>query len=111
VCDLTIGRVLAQWSAESDGVWPCVTVRDILEEIGTEEILRGLETALVNKHGSYSKSFTDGGQRERDIATHYLKHAKALEIEWPRVAATLRSVAQNFERFAAREDERRDVRL
>jgi hypothetical protein len=48
VCDARIGEVLAYSPEESDGSWPCIPVRDALEEIGTDEVFSGFGAGIYN---------------------------------------------------------------
>jgi transcriptional regulator with XRE-family HTH domain len=104
VCDSRIGELLAYAPEEEDGSWPCVPVRDLLEEVGTNELLHGFEIGIFNKRGAYSKSPTEGGAQERDLAEKHRSYARASEVEWPRTAASLRHMAERYEELARRED-------
>ena len=104
ICDSRIGELLAHAPQEEDGSWPCIPVRDVLEEVGTDEILHGLQIGIFNKRGMYSKSPTEGGDQERALAERYKKYAQASEVEWPSVAAALRRVAERYEEEARHED-------
>jgi len=103
-CDVRIGEVLAYAPEDEDGVNPCVPVREIIEEFESDYIDRGFETGLFNLGGPYSKGLDVGGQPEREVAGTYERYAKACEIEWPRTAAVLRSVAQSYLEMAKHED-------
>ena len=105
VCDSRIGEVLAYAPGEPDGSWPCIPVRDVLEDMEAEEIFQGLGAGIYNKRGLYSKSLREGGAQERDLANKYLAFAEASKIEWPKTAAALRRIARSYEE-EAREDER-----
>ncbi|HEY7326646.1 MAG TPA: helix-turn-helix transcriptional regulator [Gemmataceae bacterium] len=104
ICDSRIGELLAYAPQEEDESWPCIPVRDVLEEVGSDEILHGFQIGIFNKRGMYSKSPTEGGAQERALAERYRKYAQASEVEWPRVAASLRRVAEGYEADARRED-------
>jgi transcriptional regulator with XRE-family HTH domain len=104
VCDSRIGELLAYAPAEDDGTWPCIPVRDVLEEVGSDDILRGFEIGIFNKRGMYSKTPTEGGAQERDLAEKHRVYAQASEVEWPKTAASLRHMAERYEELARRED-------
>jgi transcriptional regulator with XRE-family HTH domain len=108
VCDSRIGEVLAHAPAEADGSWPCIPVRDLLEEIGehSDEILQGWGVGILNKRGMYAKTLREGGDQERDLANKYRACADACKIEWPKTAEALRRIARSYEDEASREDER-----
>jgi transcriptional regulator with XRE-family HTH domain len=110
VCDVKIGEVFAHAPEERDGSWPCIPVRDVIEEIDGAELVHGFEIGIFNKRGSYSKSPTEGGKQERELAAQYTSYADACAIEWPRTAAALRRVARRYEDDARREDERLQAR-
>lgn len=104
VCDLRIGEVFAHAPAEIEGSWPCITVRDAMEEIDTDEVFRGFSIGIYNKRGMHSRSPAEGGDLERALAQKYTEFAEASKIEWPKTAAALRRVAQGYEEDARRED-------
>lgn len=105
VCDRRIGNVFAHSPQESDSSWPCIPVRDVIEEVASEALMRGFEVGIFNKRGVYSKSPTEGGAQERGLAQRYAAYADTCAIEWPRTAAALRRVAQRYEEEAQRADE------
>jgi len=104
ICDSRIGEVFAYGPGESDGSWPCIPVRDALEEIGTDEVFEGFAVGIYNKRGMVSKSMREGGAQERELAEKYRTFADASKIEWPRTAAILRRVALGYDEDARRED-------
>jgi hypothetical protein len=111
VCDSRIGQVFAHSVQERDGSWPCIPVRDVIEEVANEEFIRGFEIGIFNQRGVYSKSPIEGGAQERELAQRYTAYANACDIEWPRTASVLRRVAQQYEREAQRADEEVQERL
>ncbi len=106
ICDSRIGEVFAYDPEKGDDSWPCIPVRDALEEIGTDDIIGGFCAGIYNKRGLVSKSMREGGAQERALAEKYRKFADACKIEWPRTAAALRRVALGYEEDARREDAR-----
>lgn len=103
ICDVLIGEVLAYAPVEADGVWPCVAVREVIEQVDSNEIARGFQIGIFNKRGAHFKA--PGGSLERELAQRYRDYADACAIEWPRTAAALRAVASEYEEEARREDE------
>jgi hypothetical protein len=104
ICDSRIGEVLAYSPEEADGSWPCVAVRDTLEEIGTDEVFQGLAVGIYNERGIVSRTMREGGAQERILAEKYRKFADASKIEWSKTAATLRRIADSYDEDARRED-------
>jgi transcriptional regulator with XRE-family HTH domain len=110
VADIRIGNVLAYAPADPDGAWPCIPVRDAIEEFGTDDLADGFEVAIMNKRGAYSKAPDEGGAQERGLAKQFFDWADALRIEWPKTAASLRRVAEHYEAYARREDAEAETR-
>ena len=104
ICESRIGEVLAYALDEADGSWPCIPVRDTLEEIGTDEVFEGFGVGIYNKRRVVSKSLREGGAQKRALAEKYRAFADASNVEWPKTAAALRRVAQGYEEDARRED-------
>jgi hypothetical protein len=61
-CDLRIGEVLAHAPTETDGTWPCVAVRDIIDDVESENLARGFEIGIFNRRGPFMKSPLEGGE-------------------------------------------------
>lgn len=110
ICDVMIGDQLSYAPADPDGLWPCEAVRDIFELVPTDEILRGFDVGVSNQRGVVSKSMTEGGEQERQLAKKYGELASKVKVSWPRTALALRRLAEQYESHAKREDERAEAR-
>jgi hypothetical protein len=108
-CDSTLGQILAHAPKGLDGFFPSEPAREVLELVGTEEILNGFTTGCFNKRGVTSRGMLDGGGQERALAEQYRSNAKALEISHPRLSASLEYLAKSYDRHGLAED--LDVRL
>jgi transcriptional regulator with XRE-family HTH domain len=104
VADLRIGNVFAYAPAEPDGTWPCIAVRDAIEEFGTEDLADGLEVGIMIERGTVMRSLDEGGVQERELAKKYFDWAEAVRIEWPKTAAALRRVGEQYEADGRRQD-------
>jgi hypothetical protein len=104
MCDVRIGNVFAHAPGEPDGPWPCIPVRDALEESGTDAMFEGFEVGIFNKRGAYCTMPDGGGEQEQAIARRYRGYADACKVEWPKTAASLRRVAETYEEQARRVD-------
>lgn len=104
VCDIMLGKVFAYAPEDPDGSWPCLAVRELLEEANSVDLEQGLGTGIVNKRGIYSKSPTDGGRQERALAERYEAYALKAQTRWPRTAAVLRRIVTDYKEQARRED-------
>ncbi len=105
VGDKQIGKLLFHCPLDSDGKWPCLPVRDVLEDLNSVEMLRGFELAIINSRGVYSRSLTEGGEQEREFARKFQGYADQIRAGWPMVAAALERVADGYRRDAERVDE------
>lgn len=109
VCDLQLGKILACSPDDADGTWPCVAVREVLEQVESAEIGRGFNMAVHNNRSIVTKSLREGGRQERDLADKFGKLAAKVRTRWPRTAALLQSLAQGYEQDAAAEDRRAEA--
>jgi hypothetical protein len=109
VCDIQIGQILACSLEDSDGSWPCVAVREVLEGVESAELGRGFSMAVDNNRGIVTKSLHEGGKQERDLAAKFGGLAGRVRTRWPRTAAILQSLAQGYENEAIAEDRRAEA--
>ena len=108
--DLRIGQVLAFAPSGADDVWPNTAVRDLIDDLGNEDVERGIESGVFNQRGVVSRSLTAGGVQERRLAETYRGYADALNDGWPRTAAMLRRISDTYDSWACREDVEAELR-
>lgn len=104
VCDNQLGEIMARDGVGADGTFPSEPIRDVIEQIGSEEMLSGFRIGCFNKRGVTTRGVFDGGDQERQLATEYRAYAKALEITHPRLSATLEGLAKSYDRHGLAED-------
>jgi len=103
IADIVIGQLLSSAPIGSDGVWPCEPVRTVMEDIQSEEIMRGAHTGVYNSRGAHMRG--PGGGQERTLADKYRKWAQQIRTSSPFVASELlMSLARTYDAEAARED-------
>jgi hypothetical protein len=103
VADVSIGGLLANAPVGEDGVWPCTPVRDVMEELQLDDVMRGAHTGLYNSRGVHWRG--EGGDQERALAEKYRNWARALRVSHPFVSSSLlMGMAKTYEREASRED-------
>lgn len=103
VADVSIGELLAHAPTGTDGVWPCEPVRDVLDEIHSEAMMRGVHTGQFNARGAHWRG--EGGAQERELADKYRGWAEALQYSHPYVASKLlMGLVRTYEHDARRED-------
>ncbi|MCU4137456.1 MAG: Plasmid maintenance system antidote protein VapI [Thermodesulfobacteria bacterium] len=95
-CNETIGKILSHSPIGKDGIWPHEAVREVIEEISSKEMERGIEISIYNQHGIVSKSLGEGGKQERELAEKYNQFAEALKFKYPRTAAMLKRIAEGY---------------
>ena len=108
--DIQIGFLLAHAPADSDGVWPHISVRNIIEKLSNPIIESHIENEIYNSRGVVSRNPYDGGKQERDLAEKYNGMSQIMRIKWPRTSTMLRSIAESYEHCAQREDLDSDLR-
>ena len=95
--DCQIGQVLACSPDGEDGVWPAMTVRDVIEDLANTGLRSGICMGVVNRRGASVRRAYDGGDQERDLEKKYSRMACKLASRWPQTAAVLRELAKYFE--------------
>ncbi|MEP7010639.1 MAG: hypothetical protein ABJC13_09980 [Acidobacteriota bacterium] len=95
--DVTIGKWLSNCPADPDGIWPCLPVRDQLEQPGTEKIRRGFLSGVIENRGVHSRAIGAGGGQERDLAARYRGFAAPLQGSHPQTAVVLEAIAKRYD--------------
>ena len=103
VGDSTIGTALAGAPADPDEDGPCEAVRDLIERIQSNLLESGFATALYNARGATSRSLTEGGHQERELADYYRDSSRQFN-RWARTAAIYARLADDYEHMAATAD-------
>lgn len=99
------GQVLASAPPDADGTWPPRVVRDLLEELHSEQVESGLSTEIFNRRGVTSRGLEEGGGQEDALAKKYRADANLFADEWPRIAAILRRIASSYDADARRNED------
>lgn len=109
VADLCIGKVLSCAPVGKDGAWPCEPVRDVMEDIQSEEMMRGAHTGVYNSRGVHWSG--EGGEQERELAETYRKWGQLLQVSHPFVASKLlMSLAKTYDHEANSQDTEAGIR-
>jgi len=102
--DLQVGLLLSRTPSDSDGLWPHIAVRNLLENLRNNVIDQHIPMGVYNGRGVVSRGLTEGGVQERKLSEHYKKLSDATKVKWPRTSAMLLSMAEWYESDAKRED-------
>jgi hypothetical protein len=108
--DQLIGQVLSGSPSGADGAWPAEPVRDLIEDLKSDDLESGLHMGRFNQRGVVSRDLLSGGDMERSIKARYEADAATVAARWPRTAAFLRTFAATYERHAVREDLNAELR-
>ncbi len=104
--DQYIGHILAHSPADyTDDAWPHQQVRNVIEELASENIETGIRIQLFNNRGVHMREIFAGGQQERELAEKYRGWSNKC-LKWPRTQKLLTSIADEWDADAKREDER-----
>ncbi len=96
--DLKIGEYLANSPSDSDGIWPCRPVCEALDEIASEQIIKGFILGLKHLRGAHVRQ--EGGNQEREVAAQFRVWARERSYEFPYIERLLNEIAASYENEA-----------
>ena len=107
--DICIGRLLSSAAVGNDGVWPCEPVRQVLEDLRSNSVIRGAQVGRYNARGVQWRG--EGGGQDRALAQDCRKWAEALQFTHPYVSSELlMGMVKTYEEDASREDTESGIR-
>jgi hypothetical protein len=106
-----IGEVLSMCPEDSNGVWPCEAVRNVIEEMKSDRMERGIAQERFNRFQPNSARRAIPEKSWSELAQEYRNHAKKFSAKWLRTAALLRELAESCEHSAKRHQERLEAVL
>lgn len=101
--DLRIGELLSHAPPASDGAPLHEAVRDLIEELQSDEIDRGIWNGICKSRGVTMRGLTDGGKMEWELVRAYQEYAQQAR-GWPRTRRLFNQLADFYEKKARRED-------
>lgn len=103
IADECIGKLFSHAPVGKDGVWPGEAVRDVMDDLRSEDISIGAYRGLYNARGVHWRR--EGGGQERELANKYRTWADALQFTHPFVSSTvLMPLVNTYEREAEQHD-------
>ena len=103
VCDSQIGQILSYATSSPDGSWPCLEVRDLIEELQSPVLENGFRVGKYNQRGVICRG--EGGKQEWDLVKRYRELSEKVRNKWPRTAGILDGLAKGYEKEARQWDE------
>lgn len=108
--DHTMGQIFSGSPGGVDGAWPHQGVRDLIEELASDDFEQGLVIGLLNSEGVVWRNPKEGGKREKGIAELHEKYASIVGDRWVRTAAMLRRIRDRYLSRARDEDQANRLR-
>lgn len=99
-----IGQMLSASPHDPDGTWPCVAIREVIENLESTELERGFRMGVRNDRDLVMKDPSAGGASERALAEQYDGFAVAIRAGYPRTARVMRELANSYRHEASVED-------
>lgn len=102
-----IGKILSNAPIDpEDRLWPVKYVREIVENTNSENIKDSFITGKVYSLGVRCINQADPGGDLRELAKKHKTDAESLRFEYPSTASLLEKIAEQYERWARRDDNR-----
>ncbi len=98
VGDQMIGQLLSHCPPGEDGIWPCESVREAIEDIGSQEIGIGMSIGIRNARGAFWRG--EDEPQERALAERYRNWSRELTFEYPFTARLLEQIAVSYDHQA-----------
>lgn len=112
IAEYFIGQLLSHSEIGSDNIWPCEEIRDILENLQSDNICEGMYIGKRNGRGVTTRLLGDGGTQERKLVEQYNNWEKLLTITHPFVASKLlHELAHSYQYEAKHWDSEHRLRM
>ena len=102
--ELYLGYVLASSPNGPDGMWPAEAVRSVIEHIESSVLERGILTRCYSRDSRGTRRDYIGGAPEWRLVDKYREYSRRMSLRWPRTAALLFQLAEDYEIEARQED-------
>lgn len=102
--ELYLGYVLASSPDGADGMWPAEAVRSVIEHMKSSVLERGISTRCYNRDSRGTRRDYIGGVPEWCLVNKYREFSRCMTLRWPRTAALLSRLAEDYEIEVRQED-------
>lgn len=92
-----VGYVLASSPNGADGMWPAEAVRSVIEYMESSFVEEGVFIRCYNFDSRGTRSDYIGGAREWRLVNRYRQYSRRMSLRWPRTAALLARLADEYE--------------
>lgn len=82
---------------EDDNIWPIRYVRDVIEDIYSDDVKHGVERGKFNSIGVYTVDAKNPGTNWSKRATKFREDAQKIRFQYPMTAIILDELAKNYE--------------
>ena len=100
--DYCVGKLLSKRPVQDGVLWPCRPVREVMETIGSNDVLEGFVSGAIEARGVAMRF--PGDTQEQELAARYRSWASGLAAEFPFVGRVLERVARSYDGSAAQWD-------
>ena len=105
--DKQIGAMLGRISLEGkNGIWPTEAIRNVLEEVKSEDMMTGILIGECNMRGA---RIVSGWQEQLDSAEKYETEAQQMDNKWPETAKLLKKIAADYRADAQNEKTQTEI--
>ena len=102
--ELYLGYVLGSSPNGADGMWPAEAVRSVIERMKSSFLERGILARCYNRDSRGTRRDYIGGVPEWCLVNKYRESSRFMRLRWPRTAALLSRLADDYEIEARQED-------
>lgn len=102
--ELYLGYVLASSPNGADGMWPAEAVRSVIELMKSSVLERAISTRCYIRDSTGIRRDYIGGVPEWCLVNKYRESSRFMRLRWPRTAALLSRLADDYEIEAQQED-------
>jgi len=102
--ELYLGYVLGSSPNGADGMWPAEAVRSVVERMKSSFLERGISVRCYNRDSRGTRRDYIGGVPEWCLVNKYRESSRFMRLRWPRTAALLSRLADDYEIEARQED-------
>ena len=96
--DQMIGQLLSRCQPDDNGVWPCEPVREVIDDVGSQEMATGMSVGIRNGRGFTPRD--ESGTPELELAEKYRNWSRKVAFEHPFTSKLLEQIAGSYEQDA-----------